>query len=393
MLLQDSAEQAILAALTERLRRAILAAHSCGEPGITTAAYMAATLYDSENGYYARPVIRTGRSGDFLTSVSTGPLFGRLLAHQISEIWDRLGRPEEFSLVEQGAHEGGLAAAILHALFLHDPACAAAATYRIIEPYEQWRQMQATALAPLIQSGAHIEWAANEVEIPPFTGLFLCNELADAFPVHRLFRTAEDTWAEWYIDWDSLGARFVWRPGPVSTQVASWIGTRLPSGLPVGWEGECAPALVPWLQTILHRCERGGILVIDYGQVRDRLYHPERTAGTWKALRAHRFESDPLALPGLCDLTAHVDFTLLAETATAAGAEVAGFTDQGRFLISLASRCFSDSAPPTPSERRQLQTLSHPELMGRAFKVLLLTKLLPEPFAGFSLGADLRATL
>jgi SAM-dependent MidA family methyltransferase len=129
-----------------------------------------------------------------------------------------------------------------------------------------------------------------------------------------------------------------------------------------------------WIATLGRKLCRGFALVIDYGGPRTEYYSPERTTGTLEAIGEHRRESDPLARPGEVDLTAHVDFTSLAEAAESAGLCVVGFTDQHHFLIGLSRLHFREGVPPDPSEARAFQTLSHPTLLGRAFKVLCLEK-------------------
>jgi SAM-dependent MidA family methyltransferase len=122
------------------------------------------------------------------------------------------------------------------------------------------------------------------------------------------------------------------------------------------------------------KLRRGFALVVDYGSERAEYYAPHRISGTLEAVGEHRREPDPLARPGAIDLTAHVDFTSLAEAAESAGMVVAGFTDQHHFLVGLSRLHFAEGAPPDRSEARAFQTLSHPTMLGRAFKVLCLKK-------------------
>jgi SAM-dependent MidA family methyltransferase len=141
------------------------------------------------------------------------------------------------------------------------------------------------------------------------------------------------------------------------------------------------------------RIDQGWVLVIDYGYPRERYFAPERHAGTLECYAGHTKGLDPLAKPGYCDLTAHVEFTSLAKAFLAAGMTVAGFTDQHHFLTGLVSRAFAERAPST-EQARGLRTLLHPEMLGRAFQVLAMGRGAPEGgLAGFRYARDGRGEL
>jgi len=154
-----------------------------------------------------------------------------------------------------------------------------------------------------------------------------------------------------------------------------------------------------WIRSLSGRVKQGYVLIIDYGWPRAEYYAPHRTTGTLEAIGDHRRESDPLSRPGELDLTAHVDFTSLAESAEASGMRVAGFTDQHHFLVGLSRLHFAEGAPPAPRDARAFQTLSHPTMLGRAFKVLCLEKCAAgtgaaaPPLSGFSFSSDPSAAL
>ncbi|MEX1009817.1 MAG: SAM-dependent methyltransferase, partial [Chthoniobacterales bacterium] len=141
--------------------------------------FMAVALYHPHDGYYASEKPRTGKRGDFFTSVSVGPVFGKLLAAQLLEMRDHLGAPDDFTLVEQGAHDGQLLADILAAWTGPLP------NVIIIEPLPNLRALQQKNLAQWADRVTH---ASHESELPPFTGVFFANELLDAFPVKILVR-------------------------------------------------------------------------------------------------------------------------------------------------------------------------------------------------------------
>lgn len=350
-------------ALAARLRETI-----ASRGPITFADFMSAALYDPEHGYYASGRAAIGRKGDFITSVSVGPLFGRLLARQFAAWWEELGRPAPFTLVEQGAHDGHLAADVLDGLRTQKPECFAATRYAIVEPSPLWRAKQAQQLAAF---GEVVGWVAAPEELRDLTGVVFSNELLDAFPVHRVRREAAG-WRERYVALESDA--FAWRDGELSSNALREHLTKLPAA-PDGYETEVNLLIEPWTQSSAAALRRGYLLVIDYGYERAEYYRPERARGTLSGYAAHGRADDLLARPGEVDLTAHVDFTTLIDAAEGAGLRLAGFTDQHRFLASLGASCFSASeAAPNPQELRAFKTLMHPELLGAAFKVIWFSK-------------------
>ena len=334
---------------------------------ITFREFMQRALYDPAHGYYSSGRAQVGRRGDFFTNVSVGPLFGRLLARQFAEMWERLGAPREFTLVEQGAHRGDFAADALAALREQAPACFAATTCWLVEPLPALRAAQVGTLTAV--PAGKIRWAPSLAELPAFAGVHFSNELPDAFPVHRIVQRA-DGWQERAVALD--GERFVFIDAPLSSPALRAACARLPEQ-PAGYETEINLDAPAWLTEAAGKLERGFLLAIDYGCVRAEYYRPERTAGTLAAYAAHRREPDPLARPGEIDLTAHVDFTRLAEAARAAGCGVAGFTDQHHFMVALGERHFGEN-PPTAQDLRAFKTLMHPDLMGRAFHAFCIGK-------------------
>jgi SAM-dependent MidA family methyltransferase len=337
--------------------------------------FMELALYHPEHGYYAGGKARIGRRGDYFTSVSVGSLFGELLARQFVEIWERLGRPVPFELVEQGAHDGTLAADILAAL---PEECGARLT--LVEPSAPWRAAQAAKLA-----GHPVRWVAGVEELAPFVGVHYSNELLDAFPVRR-YRWSEAGWRECAVGWE--GGRFVL----VDLVAVSGPAVGI-ERLPPGSFAEVNSDALIWIASLAGKLTRGALLVIDYGFPRDEYYAPWRTGGTLEAIANHR-RVDPLEAPGEADLTAHVEFTTLARAGEAAGLGIAGFADQHHFLSALAARHFPDGIQPGAKTMRAFQTLAHPTMLGRAFKALAFTRGLgPAPLAGFTLAPEPRAAL
>jgi SAM-dependent MidA family methyltransferase len=343
--------------LAERLRRQIR------EQGpMTFAEFMAAALYDAREGYYRSGRATIGREGDFFTSVSVGPLFGRLLAWRFAELWEELGRPTKFTLVEQGAHDGTLAADILDGMRAESPECWRASEYVIVEPAPPWREQQKSRLAEM----GKVRWVAELAELEPVEGVLLSNELLDALPVHRV-RWNGAAWEE--LEVALKGEAFAWQARPLSSNQLAARLAKLGGPFPAGYQTEVNLEMEGWIAATARALARGWVLAIDYGYERDEYYRPERAHGTLSAYAGHARVENPLERPGEVDLTAHVDFTTLTEHAERAGLTLAEFTDQHRFLTAIGARFFAERAPQ-PKELRAFKTLMHPELLGAAFKVV-----------------------
>ena len=336
--------------------------------------FMELALYHPEHGFYASGRARVGRSGDFFTNVSVGPLFGKLLARQFAEMWERLECPAHFTIVEQGAHDGQFAADALTSLREDLPQCFAATRYEIVEPSAKLAAAQRARLRNL-----PVRWRSAISELPAFTGVHFSNELLDAFPVH-LIKWNGESWTEHHVTID--GERFTFADGPLSESELADACARIPQPLPPGYVTEVSLAAGAWLREVAAKLQRGYILAVDYGHLREDYYSTERVEGTLSAYAQHRRERDPLERVGEVDLTAHVEFTSLMEAGRAAGLGVAGYTDQHHFMVGLGASYFESGAQP--SELRAFQTLMHPSLMGLAFKVIGFAKgPIPGGLAGF----------
>ncbi|MBJ7326028.1 MAG: SAM-dependent methyltransferase [Chthoniobacterales bacterium] len=371
----------------EAILRARLGAHGT----IPFDYFMAAALYDTEHGYYATGEARTGRRGDFFTSVSVGPVFGRLLAAQFAEMRDILGCPDEFTLVEQGANDGQLMADILTALERTHPEWQGQAI--IVEPLDRLRAAQQQTLAPWRE---RVRWVAHEAELPRFCGVFFANELIDAFPV-KLFVHHDGVWFEKCVADGPDGFVFVEVPGG---DAAAAAGLNSPPLAEEGerFETEWRPTLREWMQGVAEKLMRGWVLLADYGHVERERFRVGRTHGTLAAYRAHARGEDPLAHPGAQDLTAHVDFTELARLAEEAGLSLAGFTDQHHALTALAARVFpamreAKLSAEEEREMRALRQLLHPETMGRAFKFIAFSRGSDNKPVAFEFARDARQEL
>lgn len=335
----------------------------------TFAQVMYRALYDPAHGYYGRGPRRIGRGGDFFTAVSVGPLYGRLLAQVAADVREGLRCPPEsdFTIVEQGAHDGQLAADVWQG-WPDNPK----PRYLIVEPQAAYRTAQQERLIPLMQD--RVEWVSSLSELatrPTFDACFLSNELLDAFPVHRVRWTGE-SWRELYVTPD-----LQWVEGPLSSPAVQDEVARLPSGLPADYTTEVHPQATAWMRQIAHLPFRGAILIADYGYEATEYYAPERSDGTVRRYYEHRSDGDVLDNLGNCDLTAHINFTRLIEEAATGGLHMARFMDQGRFLTHAAALWLrtlegQPMTPATAAALRQFHTLTHPGHMGMAFRMLLL---------------------
>ncbi len=310
-----------------------------GSPGqaITLARYMALALYHPEYGYYQRSQLGPGRTGDFLTSPEASPYFGLTVARQLIEVWDRLGQPDSWEIREYGAGTGVLAYDILAGITHDAPEAIAGLTYRLVESNAHRRS---EALAAMTEAGlAGTVRISDPIDpLPPFMGVLLGNEVADAFPAHRLI-VRNGQLRECFVTSDGDG--FAWVEKDRSLEVSSLpeieaIARTLPDGAVL----EVSPAAATWFASAATMLERGLALIIDYGYPAEKLYSQHRLEGTLRAYRDQQVTDDPFIDPGAVDLTTHVDFTALERAGARVGLAPAGFTNQGDFLSQLGMGMF-----------------------------------------------------
>lgn len=353
--------------------------------------FMSVALYHPRGGYYAADLARTGRRGDFFTSVSVGPVFGKLLAAQFASMWEKLGRPDDFTLVEQGANDGRLLADVFEALEKSHPDWHPRTI--IVEPLEHPRAAQRQTLARWHDRITHVNQTTN---LSPFSGVFFANELLDAFPVKLLVRQ-NGTWLERRIG--AKGESFIFVEQPLEAGELYDKVTRLPlPPTPDRFQIEILPDLAPWMNTLASRLQRGWILLIDYGHPEGIRFHPARAGGTLAAYQRHERQENPLASPGHQDLTAHVNFTDVARAAEVAGLSLAGFTDQHHALAALAAYTFpampqTQLSEEAAREMRALRQLLHPESMGTAFHFLAFSRGTEAPLEAFQFARNPRQEL
>ncbi|MEH1794145.1 MULTISPECIES: class I SAM-dependent methyltransferase [unclassified Nostoc] len=307
---------------------------------ITFAQFMDMALYHPEYGYYSSDALKIGfKGGDFFTSPNLCDDFGELLAEQFFQMWEILGKPIPFSLVEMGAGQGLLALHILKYHQLRYPDFFTALEYIIVEKSPTLRQEQQQRLQDL-----PVRWCNLEDILPnAMVGCFFSNELVDAFPVHQ-FTLETGELREIYITTDSNEKEtclsFVEVTGEPSTlQLAEYLdllGIDLTqSAYPEGYRSEINLAALDWLSIVADRLQRGYVLTIDYGYPASRYYNPRRSQGTLQCYYQHRFHDNPYINIGQQDITAHVDFTALERWGEKCNLKNIGFIQQGLFLMAL----------------------------------------------------------
>jgi SAM-dependent MidA family methyltransferase len=338
--------------------------------------FMDLALYQPGFGYYARSTGPSpiGHSGDFYTSVSAGPLFGRLLGRQFFQMWQLMEKPNTFWIIEQGAHDGQLACDILEWCRTETPDFFAAIQYAIVQHTGALNMLQKCAPGPaLISSMSWFEnLAALAAEKP--VGVFFSNELVDAFPIRAItYRSGE--WLEQHITASDKKLHWTDRPIEDPELVQAIAGMAIPEI--EGYTTEINLRARHWMREVGQTLQRGYVLTIDYGYPASVYYAPHRTGGTLVAYVKHHTNDEVLDEPGRRDITAHVDFTALAQTGAEVGLTTLGFLDQQHFLMGIAHDELSGSERPYVGIQESLgawNTLTHPSHLGADFFALLQVK-------------------
>jgi len=340
--------------------------------------FMELALYTPRLGYYVSGAHKFGRGGDFVTAPGLGELFARCLARQCAQLIENGHR----RVLEVGAGVGDMAAVLLEELARLDRV---PDEYAILEISPDLVARQHDALESKVPGFTRkVRWLDRLPE-PGFRGVVLANEVLDAMPVAR-FRVRGDALNEMYVTWDDdRGFIEVERSVPVARPAD------LPAQLPEGYTSETHPHATAWLRTVAERMESGAIFVVDYGFPAREYYHPQRHDGTLMCHYRHRAHADPYRMVGLQDITAHLDFTALADAARDSGLEVLGYAAQGPFLMSLGLLDMVPVSSESGDVRAQLaatgqiKKLTLPHEMGELFKVLAVGRGIAFPLAGFSL--------
>jgi SAM-dependent MidA family methyltransferase len=354
---------------------------------ISFARYMELALYAPGLGYYAGGAAKFGAAGDFITAPEMTPLFGRTLARSALAVLEQTGG----DILELGAGSGRLALDLLRELEAHQ---ALPVQYRILElsPDLQARQRQLfEAEAPHLLE--RLVWLDRLPE--RFTGLILANEVLDAMPVH-LVRWLDGALFERGVVVQE--DEFAWLDKPLSKSMNASPLWQAASAIEPGpdYLSEINLAAPAWIHSLASSLERGAILCLDYGFPRAEFFHPQRDTGTLRVHYRHFSLDDPFYLPGLCDLTAHVDFSAVAQAGTEAGLELLGYTSQANYLLNAGLLDLMTKMDPTTSDYLRaasvVQKLLQPSEMGELFKAIAFGRGLDGGLPGFERG-DRRGAL
>ena len=368
--------------------------------------FMEQVLYHPEHGYYSSGKASLGRRGDFFTNVSVGRIFGEMMASQFEEMWLSLGKPSSFSIVEQGANDGQFANDVVAWLKNNSPKLYSIVSYWIVEPSSVLRLQQEANLSQWPRNKVRWHSTLDEFEVGSLCGVHFSNELLDSFPVHLVVHDG-NAWEEVFVDATMKGTfRFV--QGPISNGRLREQLAKIPAPPQdsTPYRTEVNLKVLSWMEDVARMLRQGYVLAVDYGYARNHYYAPGRLAGTLSVYHQHQRANDPFDRIGECDLSAHVDFTSLAEVAEEHGLRLAGFCDQHHFLVGIAEQRLAEIekhavahgqiAPEMVDAIRQFRTLMHPSSMGLAFKYIAFQKGVPAtnpPLRGFSHAGDSRAEL
>lgn len=368
---------------SEKLKNYIIEKIDAAGGQITFADFMGLSLYAPGLGYYVAGTQKFGKQGDFITAPELSAHFARCLANQCRQILTEI---PQGNILEFGAGSGILAADLLSAL---DEKNSLPKNYFILDVSGELKQRQQKLLQERIPHLLDRVIWLEQLPQPGFQGVVIANEVIDAMPTHKVNISAEQQ-QEYYVAYkDDKFAFQLAEPSSVtlSNKLQELSGLLAEQGVKINYETEINLQSIAWINSLAEIVEQGAVLIIDYGFPQHEYYHPQRSQGTIMCHYQHRAHPDPLILVGLQDITAHVDFTALAEAACGVGFTISGYTSQGAFLVNcglLGLLEQTDDANKQWQTNQVVQQLTSPAEMGELFKVLALTKNLDEEFLGFS---------
>ncbi|HFB65101.1 MAG TPA: SAM-dependent methyltransferase [Aeromonadales bacterium] len=361
---------------SEKLNQHLLDLASKNNNSLTFSLFMENCLYAPGLGYYSAGAEKIGESGDFITAPEISPLFSEALAAQIAQVLEECKKQQPANILEFGAGRGVMAVDILSRLQQMD---CLPETYYILEVSADLKQTQQNTIKQLLpQLSSRVKWISTLPE-HGFNGVMLANEVVDAMPV-TVFKKEQGQFKSKDIVLNE--GQWQWQINQkLDQKLQQWgekLEQRLGYSLPEGYESEVNQLQSPWLEALSDNLQKGMILLVDYGFPEKEYYHPQRP-GTLMCHYRHFSHSDPLVLLGLQDITAHVDFTALAETVFQQGLQVAGYTDQGTFLTNCGILERMELLGGIDDEKiarhsQQIKLLILPTEMGELFKVIAFTK-------------------
>jgi SAM-dependent MidA family methyltransferase len=358
----------LVSRIKDRIRR---------EGRITFEAFMSMALYEPRLGYYASPETEIGRAGDFYTSPHLHPAFGWMMARQLEEMWDFMGKGP-FTVVEQGPGKGWLARDILD--HLKGREIYGNLGYCLCEVNPDLAKSQRGLL---IEHKERLLWIESLAAVGPVKGVFLSNELLDAFPVH-VVEKRNGRFMEVYAALD--GDDFVEILGPASTPGIEKYFLDFPpeEELPEGYRTEVNLAMKGWLKEVADALEEGFVITVDYGWPAWEYLSPERNRGTLLGYFRHRVTENFFENIGEQDMTAHVNFSALKKWGEDVGLRCLGFCPQGTYLVSAGIDELMEGL--SQDGILKIKGLLLPGTMGETHKIMIQYKGKGEPdLRGFRL--------
>lgn len=351
---------------------------------ISFSEFMQDALYAPQLGYYRNGLIKFGEEGDFITAPQISPLFGCCVAKQCQQVLQNLGHG---SILEIGAGNGILAKSILTELAKQKTL---PEHYFILELSADLQQRQRELLADSPELLARVQWLT---ELPTtFSGVIIANEVVDAMPVHKFKIDHNQSLQEYFVDWEQ--DHFLWQLQPPTKALKNIYKTIQTPPLSAGYVSEINSLIPGWLDNLASSLREGLILLIDYGFPEHEYYHMDRSTGTLMCHFHHQAHADPLLNVGVQDITAHVNFTQVANCAQASNLTLAGYTHQAGFLINcgITELMLKAGGLSYFHQAQQVKQLTLPSEMGELFKAIALTRKLDCELLGFR-DFDLRAQL
>lgn len=349
--------------------------------------FMQLALYAPGEGYYSSNLPKLGAHGDFVTAPELTPLFGKTLANQCQQIIHSLNAPV---ILEFGAGSGALCVAIL--AHLGELNCLPE-KYCILEVSANLRHRQEELIKQNIPHLAHKVMWLDQWPETSFNGVILANEVLDAMPVHRFMKTEQGIMESYVVLDEHLQLKELFKPCQ-NQRLLDYINNRLDlESIP--YLSEVNLFIDDWVGNLYRILQQGVALLIDYGFPRHEYYHPDRNQGTLMCHYQHHSHPNPLLHPGEQDITAHVDFTHVAEAGQHSGFHVAGYTNQASFLLAnglLSLINTLDGDVEQLKAKQAIKQLTQPSEMGELFKVIALNKNMEIDLNGFQL-LDKRVSL
>ncbi len=343
--------------------------------------FMDLALYAPALGYYSAGAEKLGAGGDFITAPLLGQQFAGCLARQCNEIINNLAIAQP-TIIEFGAGSGQFALDFL----THLDALEYSPQYLIVETSADLKQRQ----KQLIEANRPeyldvIEWVDGIPE-DGINGIIIANELLDALPI-MLFQIDDDGQAK-ELGVSLINGQFDWQ---ISTHsIPQALQQRLSQyALPSGYQSEIGVQAEGWVRSVGEKLLSGMMILIDYGFPQAEFYHWQRAQGTLMCHYQHHAHDNPFYCPGIQDITAHVDFSAIADAGDEVGLEVVGYCGQGSFLLSLGllenAESMQNNSRDAIARAQEIKTLTLPQQMGELFKVIALAKNYPVPLSGFTM--------